>query len=255
MTSRMNPVISLWQKIERRLARICERQTVELKFDTGIVCFTFDDVHRSACVRGAEVLERYGLKGTFYVCGGLTGRDDFHTKADLRRLIRSGHELGCHGYAHQGYQSLSEAEMLADIQRNRSFFAELGCDAPRHFAYPYGDVSPSVKRIAAHEFISARGVQPGINHSAVDVALLKAFPLYQQLWTENAIGAWAEKNAALGGLLIFFTHQVRPDPDEFDCSTELLDFAVRASVESGNGVLTVEAALSKASERLSARAD
>jgi len=241
----MNLAISTWQKIERRLARFCERRTVTLKSDTGIVCFTFDDVPRSACIEGSTVLEKYGLNGTFYVCGGWTGTSDFHTRADLLRLADSGHELGCHGFAHRSYQSISESEILADIEQNRSFFREVGCDVPRHFAYPYGHVSPSVKRIVAREFISSRGIQPGINYSTIDLALLKSFPLYQHLWTENTIARLLEKNAGLRGLLIFFTHRVRADPDEHDCSIELLERAVEISIASGNKVMSVGDALSK----------
>jgi peptidoglycan/xylan/chitin deacetylase (PgdA/CDA1 family) len=241
----MNPVISTWQKVERRLARFCQRQTVKLNNDTGIVCFTFDDVPRSACVQGSAILEKYGLNGTFYVCGGWTGTSDFHTRADLLRLVDCGHELGCHGYGHRSYQSISEVEILADIQQNRSFFAELGCDVPQHFAYPYGHVSPAVKRIVAREFVSSRGVQPGINNSTIDLALLKSFPFYQRLWTEDSVARVIEQNAELRGLLIFFTHRVRTDPDEHDCSIRLLDFAVRTSIASRTRVVPVADALSR----------
>jgi peptidoglycan/xylan/chitin deacetylase (PgdA/CDA1 family) len=241
----MNPAISIWQKVERRLARVCERQPVKLKSCTGIVCFTFDDVPHSACVQGGAILEKYGLNGTFYVCGAHTGTSDFHTKADLLRLIETGHELGCHGYAHKSYQSIDQAEILADIQQNRHFFEELGCRMPHHFAYPYGHVSPLAKRIMAREFVSSRGVQPGINHSTIDRALLKSFPLYEPLWTEKAIARLVEKNIKLCGLLIFFTHHVRTDPDRYDCSVGLLDFAVRTSIASGNKVVPVADALSR----------
>jgi peptidoglycan/xylan/chitin deacetylase (PgdA/CDA1 family) len=239
----INPAVSVWHKIERRLARICECQIVELKYDTGIICFSFDDVPKSACLQGNTILEKYGLKGTYYICGGLTETGEYHTKSDLLRLVDVGHELGCHGYGHRSYQSISEAEMLADIQRNRYFFEEIGCDLPRHFAYPYGHVSPSVKRVVAREFSSARGVQPGINYPNIDLALLKSFPLYQRLWNENSIVEVIEKNARLGGLLIFFTHGVSPNPNEFDCSIELLDFAIQTSMASANKVLPVGEAL------------
>src|SRR5262249_42604376 len=157
----MNPALSIWRKIERRLARFCERRTVRPQYSTGLVCFTFDDVPHSACLEGSAVLENYGAKGTFYVCGGLTDTGDFHSRTDLLKLVDRGHELGCHGYRHLGYQSIGRSEILADIQANRSFFKQLGCEIPRHFAYPYGHVSPLVKQIVAGEFISSRGVQPG----------------------------------------------------------------------------------------------
>jgi peptidoglycan/xylan/chitin deacetylase (PgdA/CDA1 family) len=241
----MNPGTKIWQKIERRFARFRECQNFQLKNDTGIVCFTFDDVPRSACIQGSAILEKRHANGTYYVCGEWTDSGDCHSRADLRRLVDGGHELGCHGFAHRSYQSISEAEILADIRQNRSFLQELGCDAPKHFAYPYGHVSPSVKRIVGREFISSRGVQPGINCSTVDLRLLKSFPLYQHLWTQDKIARVIEENARLCGLLIFFVHGVRCDPTEHDCTGELLDFAVQVSTVNGNRVLPVGAALSR----------
>jgi len=242
----INPVITIWQKLERRLARVSQRQPVKFKSDTGVVCFTFDDVPRSACVEGSTILENYGLKGTFYVCGSLTEKNGFHTRSDLLRLADNGHELGCHGYSHLSYQSMHQEDMLADIKQNRHFFEELGCRIPRHFAYPYGHVSPLAKRIVSREFVSSRGVHPGINHSPIDLALLKSYPLYQHLWTKNALAMVIQENIKLCGLLVFFTHRVCIDPGQYDCSIELLDFAVRTSIETGNVVAPVKEALSRA---------
>jgi hypothetical protein len=241
----MNPVTRSWQQIERRLARYRACRNVNLMNHRGIVCFTFDDVWRSACTVGAATLERYGAKGTFYICGGMTGVDKYHTKADLLRLIDSGHELGSHGFAHQSYQMLSKAEMLADIRDNHLFFTELGYAAPKSFAFPYGHVSPSAKRIAAKEFASVRGIHPGVNHPSVDLALLKAFPLYQNRWTEPALVKLLEENAQLCGLLIFFAHSIGPSPGQYDCSVELLELAVRMSIASGNTITALSDALPK----------
>jgi peptidoglycan/xylan/chitin deacetylase (PgdA/CDA1 family) len=234
---------SVWQKVERRLSRFCERRTVKLMYDKGVVCFTFDDVRRSACVEGAAILDRYAVKGTFYISGGKTGISSYHTAWDLLRLANRGHELGSHGFGHHSYQSIGKAEILADVEDNRSFFAKLGCDTQENFAYPYGHVSPSVKRITSCEFASLRGIQPGINYPTVDLALLKSFPLYRHLWTETTLARVLEENARLRGLVIFFTHGILADPGEFDCSTELFDFAVRTSITSGNRIASVRDAL------------
>lgn len=232
-----------WQPMERRLARYLTCRNANLTYDRGIVCFTFDDLWHSACIEGARILKKYGVRGTFYVSGGMTGTNDYHTEADLLHLVSGGHELGCHGFGHRSYQSISKAEILTDIQDNRLFFKKLGCDAPKNFAYPYGHVSPFAKRITSYEFTSLRGIQPGINFATTDLALLRSFPLYEQLWTRTKLTRLLEQNAKLGGLLIFFTHGVLADPKKFDCSIDLLDFAVRAAITSGNRVTPVRDAL------------
>lgn len=233
----------LRQKIERRLARYCECRPFVLNYEKGTVCFTFDDVQRSACIDGAAVLDKHGVKGTFYVCGGLTGTSTYHTEADLQRLLGAGHELACHGFSHRHYQSLTRMEILADLHENRIFLKNIGCGPPQNFAYPYGSISPFSKRIVADEFVSLRGIRPAINFPVVDLALVKSFPLYQHLWRKTALAQALEKNAKVRGLLTFFTHGIVSDPGRFDCSAELLDFAVRMAIATGNRVTSVREAL------------
>lgn len=233
----------LRQKIERRLARYCERRPFVLNYEKGTVCFTFDDVRHSACTDGAAVLEKHGVHGTFYVCGGLTGTGTYHSETDLQRLLGAGHELACHGFAHIRHQSLTRMEILADLYKNRIFFENIGCDPPQNFAYPYGFISPFSKRVVAHEFVSLRGIRPAINFPLVDLALVKSFPLYQHLWRKTALAQALERNAKVRGLLTFFTHGIVSAPGQFDCSAELLDFAVRMAIASGNRVTSMREAL------------
>jgi peptidoglycan/xylan/chitin deacetylase (PgdA/CDA1 family) len=232
-----------WQKVERHLARYCACRTVHLKYDTGVVCFTFDDVRRTACDHGAAILERYGVRGTFYVSGGLTGICNNHTRADLLRIAKGDHELGCHGFGHLSYQSISKLEILSDIKKNRSFLEDIGFGAPQNFAYPYGHVNTFAKRIVACKFVSARGIHAGINYPAADLALLKSFPLYEHRWDRTSLARLLEENAKLRGLLVFFAHGISRDPGQFDCSIELMDFVVRLSIASGNKVTPVRDAL------------
>jgi len=242
----------LLRKVERRLARVRERRVINLNFDQGIVCFTFDDARRSACNHGAALLENYGARGTFYISGGLTGTDVNHTTADIVRLADAGHEIGCHGFAHRSYQSFNESEILADLAANRAFFKHLSCSVPKNFSYPFGHVSPFAKRVLTSKFNSLRGISPGINHGATDLALLKSFALYGHRWTEAEIDELLLRNARLRGLLMFFTHGVTKSPGEFDCSTKLLDFAIRRALASSNKVMTVQSALDTNSTALKA---
>ncbi|WP_037434922.1 polysaccharide deacetylase family protein, partial [Sinorhizobium fredii] len=48
------------------------RRTLET--EAPLVSFTFDDVPDSALHEGAAILERYDVRGTFYIAGGLAGR-------------------------------------------------------------------------------------------------------------------------------------------------------------------------------------
>lgn len=243
---------SLRARIERRLARHWASRPAHLNHVRPMVSFSFDDVPQSACQIGRDLLERHGCRGTYYVCAGLSGTQGpdgkMHTQADLEALHRGGHEIACHGHAHLDYQVLLRDAMHADIERNRRTLHELrGADKALNFAYPFGCVSPAVKGVInAAAYRSARGIQEGLNQGQVDLALLKANRLYEPLWSEQRLAQLIEENARNCGWLIFFTHGVSSTPGDFDCSPKLLDFALRAAVQSGAMLLTVDHALNQA---------
>jgi peptidoglycan/xylan/chitin deacetylase (PgdA/CDA1 family) len=239
----------LWHKVERRLARYSTRQTTSITLDRGVVCFTFDDVQRSACTEGASMLEKHGAYGTFYVCGQFTGQRNYHTHADLRRLANSGHELGSHGFGHLSYQTITEAEILHDLRQNEAFLREFGYGVAENFAYPYGHVGRRAKRIVSPIFASSRGIHPGIHFRTIDLALMRAFPLYSGIWSEKRLAALLEKNASSCGLTIFLSHGVARNPGPFDCSSELLETAVRLAIMTGNTVMRVRDAIQNACRR------
>ena len=61
-----------------------------------------------------EILERRGVKATFFVLGWLAER---HPKA-MRALADAGHEIGSHGYAHRPIWTMTPEEFRADLVRS-----------------------------------------------------------------------------------------------------------------------------------------
>jgi peptidoglycan/xylan/chitin deacetylase (PgdA/CDA1 family) len=239
---------SLRQKFERRFARLAAARRVSLDGKSGVVTFSFDDVPQSACRKGRDTLERYEARGTYYVCGGLTGErsstEPFHDEDDLKSLMRAGHEIGSHGYKHVNYQQIPIDQLSEDIRRNCEFFDALGCETdPTSFAYPYGCVSPKVKRVCGARFASSRGILGGVNTGSVDLGLVKAVPFYSRGLTPDEVLGMIARAEREKGWLVFFTHSVVAAPDEFGCTPELLDFAVSKATESQCGVLTMSEAL------------
>ncbi|MGH6955353.1 MAG: polysaccharide deacetylase family protein, partial [Caulobacteraceae bacterium] len=112
---------SLKAKLRRRLVRLVARKPAAAPAGP-MVTFAFDDVPASAAETGARVLERLGVRGTFFVAGALAGKHDAAgLMADaeaLRRLSQAGHEIGCHTHGHLDLGQSSAAEALADIEAN-----------------------------------------------------------------------------------------------------------------------------------------
>lgn len=233
--------------LARRLARYTGRVMRPLPPTRSIVSFTFDDVPSSACTTAADMIGAAGARATYYVSGGLDrdtgGRADYHSARELTRLCEDGHEIGCHGFSHLNYQTMSIDRVETDIARNRAYFVDHGLPIPKNFAYPYGCVDRAVKRTCARLFTSCRGVQNEINHGNVDLALLKAVPLYSRQLTAARIDALLDRLASPGCWLIFYGHGVTNDPGPYDCTPDLLARALSATTSRGLPILTITAAL------------
>ena len=61
-------------RLTNRLIRATPRNTFDVPTTEPVVTFTFDDVPDSALFKGASILEKHELRGTFYIAGGLEGR-------------------------------------------------------------------------------------------------------------------------------------------------------------------------------------
>jgi peptidoglycan/xylan/chitin deacetylase (PgdA/CDA1 family) len=69
-----------------------------------------------------ELLERQGVKSTFFVPGRVGER---HPER-VRDILAAGHEIGLHGYTHRSPQAMSEAEERDELRRARAVLEGLG---------------------------------------------------------------------------------------------------------------------------------
>jgi hypothetical protein len=107
------------------------------------------------------------------------------------------------------------------------------------FSYPFGHVSVASKKDVAAKMSSARTIFPGINGPTSDLNLLQANSLYggeDQFAKAESLLAENEKQR---GWLIFYTHDVRPDPSKWGCTPGLFDKTVELALKKGFPVLPV----------------
>lgn len=234
-------------RVANRVARSLPRQLVNIAPSRPIVSFTFDDIPESAASTGAAVLEQHGVRGTFYVAGGLAGRDfdgqPMLDDAGYARLAGAGHELAHHTFSHQPPASLGLG-YGADLQRNDIYLAGIDARVRRNFAFPFGLTSPNGQREVDRRYRSGRGVLPGINRGLVDLGYLHSVELKPCFETAE-LQSWIDGALSPPGWVIYFTHDVQDEPSEFGCQPAVLDQLVRHALESGCEVLTVDAALDR----------
>jgi len=246
----MQPHAMLWRPLADRCARLAARslfrRTIRARNERAVISFTFDDIDATAATAGAAILEKYGIRGTFYVAGRfleLSGRKGpFASREDCRRLAERGHEIACHTYSHVPVRRLSGQQLRADVARNSA--CVLGSDSVatlESFAFPYNAPTLTAKRILSQTFTSCRGGVPGINSGEIDRAFLKAVVLDDKDLAQK----WIDAAVAVNGWLIFFTHDVKPCPSPHGCTPDLLEAAVALAVRSGAEVLAVREAVAR----------
>jgi peptidoglycan/xylan/chitin deacetylase (PgdA/CDA1 family) len=238
-------------RVGNRLARHWRTAPFQLLNKTPMVSFTFDDVPKSAATIGAQILNEYNARGTFYIAGGLvdkwsgnwTGLSD----ADIVGLHRGGHEIACHTFSHPRAVDLDATAMITEIERNRRYLLALEPSIRlENFAYPYGLASPSHKRQLGKYFHSSRGILPGVNRGKVDLQLLRSTPLIDRQIDLEGIDRAFDEAIAKNGWLIFYSHDVETAPSPYGCSPSLLRHALDAASRRNIPVLSIADALRQA---------
>ncbi|MHB1485106.1 MAG: polysaccharide deacetylase family protein [Saccharofermentanales bacterium] len=113
--------------------------------------FSFDDGVKQD-VRLIEILNRYGLKATFNINSGLLGNKHSittpdwsvdHTEVDecdVREIYRN-HEVAVHTLTHPNLTTLSESEIIYQVEQDRLKLSDIVGYEVTGMAYPCGGVN------------------------------------------------------------------------------------------------------------------
>ena len=251
--------------LKHRLSNLMTRYTpinwVRSHANRPTASITFDDFPKSAWTVGGLLLARYGAKATYYAAGGFCGQTEsgitYFDADDLRAVVRAGHEIGSHSYAHIKVSTVGNDALRDDAAQNDTFIREIVGDTPLcSYAYPFGDCSPRTKVVMGRRYASARGIRPGINSSMLDLAQLRAIPIECRYWhwLPDKIDALIEGAKAKNGWLIFFTHDVSDQPTPYGCTPSMLEHVLKRLRDEGIDILPVKHAMASAMFGLRRRA-
>ena len=220
-----------------------------IRLSAPLVSFSFDDFPLSAAKNAAPILERAGARGTYYFAGGLAGRREngceIATAEVARELSMRGHEIGAHTHSHCNVQKTPLTTMTADVTRNIAEVESITGEPPASFAYPYGVVSLPSKLALAPRFGGLRGIETGINSGIADLAHLQAQELYDASSTLDETTAVLNEAMRVRGWLIFYTHDVAPDPTSIGCSPAYFEAVVERVGQLGIEIVTVSEGLKR----------
>jgi peptidoglycan/xylan/chitin deacetylase (PgdA/CDA1 family) len=236
-------------RVRRSLLSALYRRTVPLGNCGPIVSFAFDDFPRTAFLVGGAILEKFGVRGTYYVTVGLanasTELGDLFVQEDLDRLREKGHEIGSQTFHHSSCRVVSLDVFRSDVCDGVKAVENFVGRSSVNFAYPYGHVTLRSKRTIGPCLSSSRSVIPGLNGPDVDLNLLRANSLYGDDGKCPQVEELIQRNSTQKAWLIFYTHDVRPNPSAYGCTPDLFKFAVSRAVQSGSRILTVAETLNE----------
>ena len=116
---------------------------------TRYVYLTFDDGPSSNTNEILDILAKYDVKATFFVCG----KPDARYTDVYKRIVDEGHTLGMHSYSHK-YEVIydSTVSFKADLDKLRVFLYETTGVWTKYYRFPGGS-SNNVSTVDMHELI------------------------------------------------------------------------------------------------------
>ncbi len=245
MTGRDTPYSadrSLYGKLRRRVARLVTTRPARLDLERPMLTFSFDDAPVSAAEAGAAILERHGVRGTYFISAGLGGREShlgrYTSLDDVARLAAAGHEIACHTFSHLDCGKAPAREIAAELTANAQALKAMGV-ASTTFAYPYGDVSPWAKALINDRFLAGRALHHGLIASGADLNQAPAVGI-EGADGEQVAASWMDRAAANRAWLVLYTHDVRDRPSDWGCTPDVLERLVARAIDRGFEIVTFE---------------
>jgi len=240
------PDMSLKAKVKRRLVPYQARRVLKPKLERPIVSFSFDDCPKSVIENALKPLEQENWRSTIYIAMGLCGTTNhlgLHMSADdVKAIHENGHEIADHTFNHIDATQHSVTTFMADIDKNQSRLNALGLPVSKTFAYPYGQVTPSLKTALSAKFKGARGIRSRESSEDIDLNQIRANRLYAGVEFDTLM-AQIKRIENKPGWLPIFTHDVRDNPSPYGCTPKQMLSVIDAVKASGAQVLTMADAI------------
>ena len=115
-----------------------ENPPASFKEDSGTVYLTFDDGPSDRTSDILEILGRYDIKATFFVCGG----EDEKSQQLMRDIVNAGHTIGIHSISHDYEKIYSSVESyLDDFNETYTCIYNATGVKPQIFRFPGGSIN------------------------------------------------------------------------------------------------------------------
>ena len=108
-----------------------------------VVALTFDDGPSKYTKKILKLLRKYHVTATFFVLGNKVTMYE----NTLKEMLQDGHEIGNHSYNHKLMSTLTEKEIMNQIQQTQSIIKEKLGYTPTSMRPTYGSVNQKIRNI------------------------------------------------------------------------------------------------------------
>jgi peptidoglycan/xylan/chitin deacetylase (PgdA/CDA1 family) len=123
------------------LANYCEKVGFDIELDARCIVTTSWDDGNVLDIRLAELLQKFGLKGTFYVPIHYSRRS---LRDDEVKFLSKSFEIGAHTLTHPKLTDLSYERAKAEIEGSKAALERILGRRVLGFCYPFGDHNESI---------------------------------------------------------------------------------------------------------------
>jgi peptidoglycan/xylan/chitin deacetylase (PgdA/CDA1 family) len=213
------------------------------------VSLSFDDARLSQVDAGFAILDRYGIKATFYL-----SPPNVEPRLEAwRSAAAHGHEMGNHTLTHpcSGNFTWSRANALEEctleqieqeINGASATIRELLSVTPLTFAYPCGqkfvgrgEFLQSYVPVVSRHFVAGRGFRDETINSPAFCDLAQVMGVDGDAQDFEVLQAWIDRAAQEGGWLVLCSHEVGDFPRQA-MPIDVLDALCRYCADAENGV-------------------
>jgi peptidoglycan-N-acetylglucosamine deacetylase len=194
------------------------------------LALTFDDGPSESTPALLELLARYQVPATFFMCGQNTRR----LKEIARQVAAAGHEIGNHSDSHPPFYFKSPEFITQELTRAQESICQITQVNPRLFRAPYGVRWPGLN--SAQQRLNLTGV--------MWTAIGRDWK-----WPSSRIAKLLLKKAANGAILCLHDgRELQPNPD-IQPTLEAVEFALPILKERGFSFQTVSQLLASKENR------
>ncbi len=113
-----------------------------VQFNRAMVSLTFDDSWRSQYTGALPILDKYGVKSTWYSLTGTFTDPQYMTQAQLQAVFNDGQEIASHTVTHPHLPTLTLAQIDQELSASKATLQGLvGPTSALNFATPYINTS------------------------------------------------------------------------------------------------------------------